>query len=90
MCIYLRTKKPQSNRPFAHTETEQGIFSQIRQGMIDFQSNPWPHISKSAKNLIRNMLNPDPAKRFTAHQVLCKVLIFTQIIDSVYGVFLCM
>lgn len=52
-------------------ETEQGIFDQVLGGVLDFDSDPWPQISESSKNLIRNMLNPDPAKRFTAHQVLC-------------------
>ncbi|RRT67723.1 hypothetical protein B296_00021800 [Ensete ventricosum] len=35
----------------------------------DFESEPWPGISDSAKDLIRNMLNRDPRKRFTAHQL---------------------
>ncbi|KAI0494442.1 hypothetical protein KFK09_024580 [Dendrobium nobile] len=52
-------------------ETEAGIFKQILQGHLDFESEPWPSISDSAKDLIRNMLNRDPKKRFTAHQVLC-------------------
>ncbi|XP_074566556.1 calcium-dependent protein kinase 28-like [Curcuma longa] len=52
-------------------ETEAGIFRQILQGRLDFESQPWPGISDSAKDLIRNMLNRDPRKRFTAHQVLC-------------------
>lgn len=52
-------------------ETEQGIFQQVLQGSLDFSSEPWPHISKSAKDLIKNMLNRNPTKRYTAHQVLC-------------------
>ncbi|XP_008781518.1 calcium-dependent protein kinase 28-like [Phoenix dactylifera] len=52
-------------------ETEAGIFRQILQGRLDFESEPWPGISDSAKELIRNMLNRDPKKRFTAHEVLC-------------------
>ncbi|KAF3774722.1 Calcium-dependent protein kinase [Nymphaea thermarum] len=51
-------------------ETEQGIFRQILQGPLDFQSEPWPGISESAKDLIRNMLTRNPKKRFTARQVL--------------------
>eukprot|EP00249_Psilotum_nudum_P017691 c26443_g1_i2 orf=334-2082(+) len=51
-------------------ETEQGIFEQVLKGELDFDSDPWPGISESAKDLIRNMLNPDPTKRFGAHQVL--------------------
>ncbi|URD88624.1 calcium-dependent protein kinase [Musa troglodytarum] len=52
-------------------ESEAGIFRHILQGHLDFESQPWPGISDSAKDLIRNMLNRDPKKRFTAHQVLC-------------------
>ncbi|CAN6445283.1 unnamed protein product [Victoria cruziana] len=51
-------------------ETEQGIFRQILQGPLDFQSEPWPGISENAKDLIRNMLNRNPKKRFTAREVL--------------------
>ncbi|XP_020689724.1 calcium-dependent protein kinase 24-like isoform X1 [Dendrobium catenatum] len=52
-------------------ETEAGIFKQILEGPLDFESEPWPSISDSAKELIKNMLNRDPKLRFTAHQVLC-------------------
>ncbi|CAN1235398.1 Calcium-dependent protein kinase 11 [Linum perenne] len=52
-------------------ETESGIFRQILHGKIDFVSEPWPNISDSAKELIRSMLEKDPKKRITAHEVLC-------------------
>ncbi|XP_075639029.1 calcium-dependent protein kinase 11-like [Castanea sativa] len=52
-------------------ETETGIFRQILQGNIDFESAPWPSISESAKDLIRKMLERDPRKRISAHEVLC-------------------
>ncbi|KAI4336435.1 hypothetical protein L6164_014964 [Bauhinia variegata] len=51
-------------------ETEMGIFRQILQGKLDFQSEPWPSISDSAKDLIRKMLDQNPKKRLTAHEVL--------------------
>ncbi|XP_077234404.1 calcium-dependent protein kinase 24-like [Tasmannia lanceolata] len=51
-------------------ETESGIFRQILQGKLDFESEPWPCISESAKDLITNMLNRDPKKRLSAHEVL--------------------
>ncbi|KAK8960702.1 Calcium-dependent protein kinase isoform 2 [Platanthera guangdongensis] len=51
-------------------ETEKGIFDAIMQGVIDFESAPWPSISRSAKDLVRKMLNPDPKKRITSAQVL--------------------
>ncbi|KAL5566339.1 hypothetical protein UlMin_029503 [Ulmus minor] len=52
-------------------ETEMGIFRQILQGKLDFESEPWPGISESAKDLIRKMLERNPKKRPTAHEVLC-------------------
>ncbi|CAO2035734.1 unnamed protein product [Urochloa humidicola] len=52
-------------------ETQQGIFDAVLKGVIDFDSDPWPGISESAKDLIRRMLNPRPAERLTAHEVLC-------------------
>lgn len=52
-------------------ETESGIFRQILQGNLDFDSEPWPAISESAKDLIRKMLERDPKKRISAHEVLC-------------------
>ncbi|KAK7358742.1 hypothetical protein VNO77_00680 [Canavalia gladiata] len=51
-------------------ETEPGIFRQILLGKIDFQSEPWPSISDSAKDLIRKMLDQNPKTRLTAHEVL--------------------
>ncbi|MED6168166.1 Calcium-dependent protein kinase 12 [Stylosanthes scabra] len=51
-------------------ETEPGIFRQILLGRIDFQSEPWPSISDSAKDLIRKMLDQNPKTRLTAHEVL--------------------
>ncbi|XP_050383850.1 calcium-dependent protein kinase SK5-like [Argentina anserina] len=52
-------------------ETEIGIFRQILQSRLDFESEPWPAISSSAKDLIAKMLERNPRKRITAHQVLC-------------------
>ncbi|XP_021901192.1 calcium-dependent protein kinase 1-like [Carica papaya] len=52
-------------------ETEQGIFEQVLHGDLDFDSDPWPAISDSAKDLVRRMLVRDPRMRLTAHQVLC-------------------
>ncbi|XP_060188252.1 calcium-dependent protein kinase 21-like [Lycium barbarum] len=51
-------------------ETEKGIFNAILKGEIDFQSDPWPSISNSAKDLIRKMLTQEPKKRITSAQVL--------------------
>ncbi|KAH9617770.1 hypothetical protein KSS87_016107 [Heliosperma pusillum] len=52
-------------------ETQQGIFDEVLKGQIDFDSDPWPLISDSAKDLIRKMLCLQPSERLTAHQVLC-------------------
>ncbi|KAH6834105.1 calcium-dependent protein kinase 2 [Perilla frutescens var. hirtella] len=52
-------------------ETDNGIFRQILKGKIDFVSEPWPHISDSAKDLVRKMLERDPKQRISAHEVLC-------------------
>uniref|UniRef100_A0A7N0UCV6 non-specific serine/threonine protein kinase n=1 Tax=Kalanchoe fedtschenkoi TaxID=63787 RepID=A0A7N0UCV6_KALFE len=51
-------------------ETDGGIFDAILNGKIDFESDPWPSISESAKNLVRRMLTRDPRKRITAAGVL--------------------
>ncbi|XP_010278695.1 PREDICTED: calcium-dependent protein kinase 2-like [Nelumbo nucifera] len=51
-------------------ETEKGIFDAILKGDIDFESAPWPSISRSAKDLVRKMLTQDPKKRITSAQVL--------------------
>jgi len=54
------------------SESEQGIFEQVLKGELDFESEPWPNISESAKDLVRKMLVRDPKKRLTAHEVLCE------------------
>lgn len=51
-------------------ESERGIFDAILRGYIDFESDPWPSISSSAKDLVRKMLTQDPKRRITAAQVL--------------------
>lgn len=51
-------------------ENEKGIFDAILEGKIDFESQPWPSISDSAKDLVRKMLTQDPKKRITSAQVL--------------------
>ncbi|XP_055807748.1 calcium-dependent protein kinase 13-like [Solanum dulcamara] len=51
-------------------ESEQGVAQAILRGAIDFKREPWPSISDSAKNLVRQMLDPDPKLRLTAKQVL--------------------
>jgi len=56
------------------SETEAGIFRQILNGDLDFVSEPWPSISENAKELVKKMLDRDPKKRISAHEVLCEFL----------------
>ena len=56
------------------SETEAGIFRQILNGDLDFVSEPWPSISENAKELVKQMLDRDPKKRISAHEVLCEFL----------------
>ncbi|KAK6133295.1 hypothetical protein DH2020_032958 [Rehmannia glutinosa] len=51
-------------------ETEKGIFDAILNEEVDFESDPWPSISNSAKDLVRKMLTKDPKNRITSAQVL--------------------
>ncbi|KAL1545482.1 Calcium-dependent protein kinase 13 [Salvia divinorum] len=51
-------------------ESEQGVAQAIIRGKIDFERDPWPSISESAKSLVRQMLEPDPKLRLAAKQVL--------------------
>ncbi|XP_076947645.1 calcium-dependent protein kinase 33-like [Bidens hawaiensis] len=51
-------------------ETEKGIFDAILEGEIDFESQPWPSISSSVKDLVRKMLTTDPKQRITSTQIL--------------------
>jgi len=56
------------------SETELGIFRRIINDELQFVSEPWPSISESAKELIKQMLVKDPMKRISAHEVLCEFL----------------
>ncbi|KAG9128855.1 hypothetical protein Leryth_009606 [Lithospermum erythrorhizon] len=51
-------------------ETEQGVAQAIIRSVVDFKRDPWPKVSDNAKDLVRKMLDPDPVRRLTAHQVL--------------------
>ncbi|KAK8615284.1 hypothetical protein V6N13_069061 [Hibiscus sabdariffa] len=51
-------------------ENDNGIFSEILGGKVDFTSNPWPSISPQAKDLVKQMLTLDPKERLTAQEVL--------------------
>lgn len=51
-------------------KTKSKIFDAVRAADLHFPSDPWDHISASAKDLISLMLRVDPSKRVTAEQVL--------------------
>ncbi|KAK9857574.1 hypothetical protein WJX84_007746 [Apatococcus fuscideae] len=51
-------------------ETENQIFNAILKGKLDFQSDPWPHISQGAKDCVQRMLQHNPKHRATAIQIL--------------------
>ncbi|XP_047980288.1 calcium-dependent protein kinase 8-like [Salvia hispanica] len=51
-------------------ESEQGVAQAIIRSVVEFKRDPWPRVSNSAKELVKRMLNPDPAQRLTAQQVL--------------------
>ena len=73
-CLLLLSRSPavtnHSQVMMCSADTDEGIFEEIRKGEIDFQIDPWPVISSSAKELVRKMLTQDPKKRITAAQVL--------------------
>lgn len=50
--------------------TKSRIFDAVRTADLRFPSNPWDHISDSAKDLVMGMLSTDPSQRLTARQVL--------------------
>lgn len=54
--------------PF-YEESNEKLFEQIKTGKIEFPSPQWDTISESAKDLIRHLLNVDPAKRYSAQQI---------------------
>uniref|UniRef100_A0A453RPK8 non-specific serine/threonine protein kinase n=1 Tax=Aegilops tauschii subsp. strangulata TaxID=200361 RepID=A0A453RPK8_AEGTS len=51
-------------------DNDEKIAQAIIRGGLDFNREPWPRVSGNPKDLIRQMLDPDPATRLTASQVL--------------------
>ena len=42
------------------TESEEDIFEELLHGKLDFNIDPWPNISESAKERVKKMLVRDP------------------------------
>lgn len=40
------------------------------QGDLDLHSDPWPNVSPDAKDCVKRMLEPNPARRATADEIL--------------------
>jgi len=55
--------------PF-YADNNQELFELIKKGNFDFPSPYWDQISDMAKDLIKKLLNVDPAKRLDADKVL--------------------
>ncbi|EOY24613.1 Phosphoenolpyruvate carboxylase-related kinase 1 isoform 1 [Theobroma cacao] len=51
-------------------KTKSKIFDAVRAAELRFPTDPWDHISVSARDLITRMLCVDPSKRLTAAKVL--------------------
>lgn len=47
-----------------------GMKKRIRTGQYDFPLPEWKNVSQGAKDLIKGMLNVDPAKRLTIEEVM--------------------
>ena len=50
------------------------MYRQILRGKFDFPSPEWDHVSQDAKDFISKLLIVDPEKRYTAKQVLHRLL----------------
>lgn len=57
----------QSESRFVFTDA---MKNRIKRGMYTFEAPEWSLVSEDAKELIRNMLEVNPAKRFTIDQVI--------------------
>lgn len=51
-------------------ECEEDIFTMVLTADLDFDTPPWPHVSRAAKDLVRLMMDRDATKRPTAAEVL--------------------
>uniref|UniRef100_K3WMA1 non-specific serine/threonine protein kinase n=1 Tax=Globisporangium ultimum (strain ATCC 200006 / CBS 805.95 / DAOM BR144) TaxID=431595 RepID=K3WMA1_GLOUD len=59
-----------SNAPPFHGSTEDELTERIFEAKVVFEGPVWDGVSADAKSLIKKLLNPDPATRYSATQVL--------------------
>jgi len=59
-----------SGYPPFYADSAPALFKKIMDVKYDFDDSVWDDISDTAKDLIRNLLVKDPAKRYTAQQCL--------------------
>lgn len=57
-------------------KTKSRIFEAVKAADLRFPSEPWDHVSKSAKDLISRMLCTEASRRLTAQEVLSKFTTF--------------
>eukprot|EP00164_Ancoracysta_twista_P000682 GFYU01000904.1.p1 GENE.GFYU01000904.1~~GFYU01000904.1.p1 ORF type:complete len:341 (-),score=124.09 GFYU01000904.1:360-1382(-) len=55
--------------PFHHDNTPM-LFKKIRKGKFEFPSPEWDHVSDSAKDLLRSLMEVNVSKRITAEEAL--------------------
>jgi len=51
-------------------DTDDQILKEVKKGRIDFEEDPWPSISSSAKTVIKHLCDRDPTRRWTAQRTL--------------------
>lgn len=65
-----------SGMPPFRGKTKSRIFDSVRSAELRFPSDPWDHVSESAKDLIAGMLCRDPSRRLSAKEVLGELELF--------------
>jgi calcium-dependent protein kinase len=66
VCLYILL----SGRPPFWGDTEEEIFAMVKHAEVDYASDPWPGLSRAAREVVRAMLNRDEARRPSAAQLL--------------------